>query len=206
MSAKNILFDFDGVILDSMPIRDKGFELTLHAYPKDKVEELLTYHRNNGGLSRYHKLNHFFSNILLQPASETTIKEIANSFSQIMRRELTNKKLLIIETVEFIKRIAPDKNLHIVSGSDGEELRYLCNELGLSQYFITIQGSPTPKTELVKGILDKYGYNTAETLLIGDSKNDYDAATANNILFAGYNNPSLLGLGRYIDSMQTYMV
>ena len=81
------------------------------------------------------------------------------------------------------------ENFHIVSGSDGNELRFLCKKLGLTSYFKTIDGSPIPKKELVNNILKTFSYEIKDTILIGDSINDYYAAKHNQIRFMAYNNP-----------------
>lgn len=189
--VKNILFDFDGVIIDSMQVRDYGFKLIFKDYDSDIVEEFIKYHRYNGGLSRYVKIRYFFEKLLNESIDEKHINELAEQFSSIMKKELVRDKYLISETVEFLKNNCSKYNLHIVSGSDEIELRFLCKELGLETYFISIHGSPTPKIKLVQQILEDKNYNIQETLLIGDSINDLEAAKANNIRFIGYNNVTL---------------
>jgi phosphoglycolate phosphatase-like HAD superfamily hydrolase len=75
--------------------------------------------------------------------------------------------------------------------------------LGISQYFISINGSPTPKKSLVRDVIEKYHYEHAETVLIGDSINDYDAAQENTIEFYGYNANELAKNGfNYINSFK----
>ena len=66
MTVKTILWDFDGVILDSMKIRDWGFKEILKKFNKEDVKSLLKYHRENGGLSRYVKIRYFFEILLLE--------------------------------------------------------------------------------------------------------------------------------------------
>ena len=190
---KNIFFDFDGVILDSMPIRDKGFEEMVSKYTKDEkiIEEFLEFHRYNAGLSRFFKFRYFFEKMLKKDISEKIILELASDFSEIMKRELTNKKYLIKETVDFIMNNYEKYNMYIVSGSEQNELRYLCKELGIADYFKIILGSPTHKNDLVKNIISQEGLNIKECILIGDSINDYDSAIANGINFYGYNNEKL---------------
>lgn len=199
---KTIFWDFDGVILDSMPIRDYGFAKIFEDFDKELVDKLLEYHTLNGGLSRYVKIKYFYNELLRQEASDEKVQELADRFSTIMKAELTNKKYLISETVEFIEKNYKNYNFHIVSGSDEKELNYLCGELGLTNYFKTIEGSPTPKNDLVKNILKKYSYNPKECLLIGDSINDYEAANTNDMKFYGYNNENLKYLDEYIDSFE----
>ena len=61
MMIKNIFWDFDGVIIDSMPIREFGFRRIFKDFNKEKVELLTDFHRENGGLSRFFKIRYFFT-------------------------------------------------------------------------------------------------------------------------------------------------
>lgn len=182
-----IFWDFDGVILDSMSVRDIGFEKVLLEYSKKSVNRLLDYHRQNGGLSRYVKFRYFFEEILKESVDDNRILHLANEFSLIMKKELTNKNLLFNSTISFIKETQNKIKHVIVSGSDQNELRYLCNELGIASLFSGIYGSPTPKNKLVELLIQLEQVKLDKTCLIGDSKNDLDAAKINNIDFFGFN-------------------
>jgi phosphoglycolate phosphatase-like HAD superfamily hydrolase len=81
--------------------------------------------------------------------------------------------------------------MFIVSGSDQNELRYLCDEHVLSKYFKGIYGSPTPKVSLVCNILKSGIYKPEDCILVGDSINDFDAAKKNNISFLAFNNKEI---------------
>lgn len=188
---KILFWDFDGVIMDSMPIRDKGFIEVLKDFPEDQVAQLVAFHQKNGGLSRYVKFRHFYEDIRKEPITEERVNELAHEFSKIMLALLIDETLLISDSVDFIKASAEKYKMHIVSGSDGKELNHICKELGLDKYFLSIHGSPTPKTQLVNDLLQQHGYNTEDCVLIGDSMNDYDAAQKNGISFMGYNNTEL---------------
>ena len=188
---KNILFDFDGVILDSMPIREYGFRKIFEDFNVEDIEKLLVYHNANGGFSRFVKIRYFFEEVLKRNISDDEVQGYAENFSKIMRSELVNKKYLIKETVDFILENQGKYNFHIVSGSEHNELNFLCQQLGLANCFLDINGSPTPKIELVKSLMVRYKYDAWDTILIGDAMNDYDAAVENEIRFYGYNNPLL---------------
>lgn len=204
MNRKKVIFwDFDGVILDSMLIRDKGFREVLRGYPSGEVDKLMEFHNLNGGLSRYVKFRYFFEKIRNQSITETEVKQWANKFSLIMKKLLVDNSILIEDSVTFIKENYTKYQMHIVSGSDGIELRYLCEKLGLSNYFISIQGSPTPKAKLVSELLDFYHYINSNVILIGDSMNDQEAAHLNRISFYGYNN-NLLKKYNYITSFKEF--
>ena len=191
---KNILFDFDGVILDSMSIRDYGFKKIFEDFDDNLVNKLLEYHNQNGGLSRYVKIKYFYNKLLKQEISEEKIINYADNFSKIMKIELVDRNYLITDTLKFIQENYKKYNLHIVSGSDDKELKYLCKELGIDSFFQSVNGSPTHKNMLVKNVLSNNKYIESETILIGDSVNDYDAAIENNLEFYGFNNPDLVSI------------
>jgi len=188
---KVLLWDFDGVIMDSMPIRSKGFELVLAQYPKEQVDQLMAFHEANGGLSRYVKFRYFFEEIRKESITDEEVLALAGKFSEIMLSLLMDQNLLIQDSVSFIKNNWQNFEMHIVSGSDGKELRIINDSLDLSSFFKTINGSPTPKKQLVEDVLADNQYDKKDVILIGDSINDFDAASFNDISFAGYNNTEL---------------
>lgn len=184
---KFIFWDFDGVIMDSMSIRDKGFEKVLKEYPEAQVEELLAYHRRNGGLSRYNKFRYFIENILKRPVKDGEINDLASQFSSVMKSLLVNPDLLINEAMQWVKKEKPATRQFIVSGSDQTELRYLTEKLDIARYFNGVYGSPVPKKKLVELLLELEQADKNECCLIGDSVNDKEAAETNGIRFIPYN-------------------
>lgn len=188
---KSLFWDFDGVIMNSMAIRDQGFLEVLKNFPNEEVAKLMIYHQENGGLSRYHKFRYFFENIRKESVSDEDIQEYAVRFSQFVIQYLSNSELLIMDSLNFIEKYYHQIDMHIVSGSDQTELRGLCKELNISHLFKSINGSPTKKTDLVKQLLIEHGYNPSNVCLIGDSKNDLEAAMDHGLVFWGYNNELL---------------
>ncbi|MDF2503757.1 HAD-IA family hydrolase [Clostridium sp.] len=201
-----IIFDFDGVIIDSMKVRDNGFKAIFSEFNKTDVEKLVEYNRLNGGLSRFHKIKYFHEEILNKDIDESVIHKYAEKFTEIMKKELVNSNYLIKDTVEFIKRNRDSKKLYIASGSENNELNYLCKELGIGDCFTAIYGSPTHKNDIVKDIIETNKYENSKVVLIGDSINDYEAAKVNGIDFVGYNNISLKEFSsNYVDKFSMIM-
>ena len=187
----NIIWDFDGVLLKSTEVRTNGFIKILKDFDKKKVQKLINYHLSNGGLSRYVKLSYFFSEIMCLENSDKLVLEYAEKYSSIMRDKLCDSSYLNQSLIDWISYDAISLNHHIASGSDEKELRYLCNALGISHLFTSISGSPKPKNDIVKDIVESYGYSKAETVLVGDSINDYAAAEASGIFFTAYGNDNI---------------
>ena len=203
INKKTILWDFDGVILDSMRVREEGFRAVLASFPTSQIDALLSFHRKNGGLSRYVKFEYFLEHIIGGEKNEEKVQQWAEEFSEIMRKSLTSKDRLIKEVIDFIKNNTEFYHMHIVSGSDGDELRFLCDQLEISECFESIHGSPTSKDELVRKLMLEKGYKPEETCLIGDSLNDFEASRSNDVQFFGYNNLALKAEGfAYINSFK----
>jgi len=197
---KNIIFDFDGVILDSIPIKTEAFRKLFYEFSQAEVDELIVFHIKNGGMSRYKKIEYFFTEILNKKIENKDIIKYAEKYSKITKIELAQKKYLIEDTLLFIKQNFHKYNLHIASGADEKDLKYICQELDLEEYFLSINGSPEIKSNIVNNILVNYKYEKHETVLIGDSINDYEASNANQIKFYGYNSPELKQQYKYIDT------
>lgn len=197
---KNILWDFDGVILDSMKIKGNGFVELFKEHDNDKIKLIEKYHYENGGVSRFEKIRYFFNEILQENITEDDIRSLANKFAKIIEEKLFDKSNLINESLDFIKSNFKKYNFHIVSGAEHNELNSLCKYFDLEKYFISLDGSPIKKEVLVKNVIEKYNYKNSETILIGDAITDYNAAIKNEIVFFGFNNKELKRYANYIDT------
>lgn len=189
------IFDFDGVILDAVSVRTKAFLHIFRDHPKEALDLFCAYHLANGGISRFVKIRYFYEQILKQELDAATEKKLLSEFALFVRDKLYNHDLLIADTTMFIEHLPKNSLCFIASGSEQNELRSLCAYLKITSLFKKIVGSPTPKVENVAALIQEFHLNLADTVLIGDSRGDYEAAHANKIAFYGYNNPALLGIG-----------
>lgn len=80
--------------------------------------------------------------------------------------------------------------MNIVSGSDGNKLRYLCKDLRINHYFLSIHSSNTKK-RIYNEILFNQNYLEKNCVMIGDSLNYWDAVHENGIDFFAYKNKNL---------------
>ena len=189
---KHLFFDFDGVLFNSNKIRTEGFKIIFKKFPKPFIDKLVDYHDMNGGLSRYHKIKYFFENILKEEITDEKLQNYANEYGKFMSKKLFDQRLKISDSINFLKNNrAKFIQIFIVSGSDQNELRSLCEFLEIKNLFNGIYGSPTIKNELVKNVLKKNSLKLKDCCLIGDSLNDKEAALINGITFFAYNNDKL---------------
>ena len=186
IKQNTILWDFDGVLIDSNQVRTDAFKHIFKEFSPYKVDQIINFHLENGGLSRYYKINYFFKEIERSEIDDISFKKYLSEFKAYVVKEITTNNLLIEETINFIKKNL--KSNIIISASDQEELRFLCNHLNISHLFKGIYGSPKAKKDNINSVLKDFNISKLDVVYIGDSINDYDAATENQISFLGYNN------------------
>lgn len=172
LSYKNIIFDCDGVILDSNSIKTQGFIKLFTNYPKESVQQIVGYHLKNGGKSRYHKIKYFFRKILKKDISEKDLVFLSSRYGEIIYDKLKKANLVsgVLEILAFLKR--NNKNIYLVSGSDEKELIKLFKFRKINDFFIKINGSPKNKEENILNFMPDLK-DRKKSVYIGDSKYDY---------------------------------
>ena len=171
---KTWIFDCDGVILDSNGIKSEVFYEVALPFGKDKAEALVAYHKRHGGVSRYKKFEHFFSNILGMKNAESALKEATNRYGEIVRHRL----LHCPETDglrPFLEGIPREIMKIVVSGGMQRELQEVFRQRNLHHYFNAIYGSPESKEAILRRTLNK-GLLAPPAVFIGDSLYDYECA------------------------------
>lgn len=185
---KTIIFDFDGVIADSVNIKTRAFAYLFRQYPNDIVDAVVKYHIQNGGQSRYVKFKHYYENILKLEYSDEIGEKLAAEFSTFVFDEIV-KCPYIKGAREFVELRHKDYMFFIVSGTPDDEIKLIAEKKGLSSYFQEICGTPKKKGEWVKEILDKYNISPSEAVFIGDALDDYNGAHSNGCHFIGVVSP-----------------
>ena len=186
MNYKHLIFDFDGVLVESNEIRFDGFRSLFCNYPSYEVEKLIQFSRANGGLSRYKKIRYFFEEILNEPISVDNIQALAKQYSNLVKQKVISAEP-VIGSLEFLSSYKGKCDFAIVSGSDQEELREVCQVRRISDYFVEILGSPEGKESNLLLLMARMHWRKESCLFIGDSINDLTAAKACGIDFLGRN-------------------
>jgi phosphoglycolate phosphatase-like HAD superfamily hydrolase len=179
-----IIFDFDGVLVESNEIRFNGFRKLFKDYPQDQVDELVEYAKANGGVSRYKKIEFFFNAIRNESIDSESVNHWANKFSKLVTQDVLEARP-VRGSLEFLEKYSNQFDFAIVSGSDQRELREVCKGRGIDSFFNIILGSPTEKQDNIAALLSDFKWRRNKSLYIGDSNNDLEAAKKNNIDFVG---------------------
>ena len=183
---KLIIFDFDGVLADTNPVRIEGFRTLFGEYPKQAQQAIVDFCSENGGLSRYAKIEHFFNDIIGKRISSEEVMGWAEIYSDIVIADVI-AAAPILGAVDFLNYFKDKYNYAVISGSDERELRVVCRQRGIHHFFDVIFGSPTSKDDNILRLLRLKGWKKKDCVLIGDSINDLRAAKETGIDFIGKN-------------------
>lgn len=172
---KTLVFDCDGVILDSNRIKTEAFSHVAMQFGHDAAEQLVRFHVQNGGVSRYRKFEYLLVNILYRTSDVKVIEDLANQYGQRVCEQL----LLCPMTpgLHELRNATPHTNWMVVSGGDQAELHYIFAERSLTPLFNRgIYGSPATKDEILSRVITS-GHLEMPALFLGDSRYDHEAAT-----------------------------
>ncbi len=178
---KAIIFDFDGVVVESADIKTKAFEELFAAYPQ-KMDEIIDYHLANGGISRYDKFRYIYERILGQNLSKDIEAELGKNFSQIVIQKVIRAPF-VSGVREFLDAYGRKYRFFVASGTPQEELNNIIDARGLRRYFEEIHGSPKKKKDIINAIMNKYGFMKNEVVYVGDAESDRIAAEQAEITF-----------------------
>tara|TARA_B100001029_G_C14866279_1_gene341920 strand:+ start:100 stop:738 length:639 start_codon:yes stop_codon:yes gene_type:complete len=181
---KHIIFDFDGVILDSVRVKTNAFFEMYNKYGTVIAHKVVDYHLKNGGESRFKKFRHFEENILNKKINDDDINILANEFKALVMEKVINCNF-IDGAYEFLEKNFQNYTFYISTGTPKEEIEEILFKKNLGKFFKEVFGSPMLKVEHVEKIIGHRNLNRNEVIFIGDSKNDYEAANMTKIKFLG---------------------
>lgn len=179
-----IVFDCDGVLLDSVPIKTLAFARLAEPYGEEARDRFVLFHAMHGGVSRYQKFAWFFREFVGREITPEESREWGERFAAYALEEL-GRCPLIPGVQEVLDGWFGRLPLYVCSGAPADELRQLLQVRGIARYFAGIHGFPPAKAGLLAQIVERSGVPAEETLMVGDAGTDRDAAEEVGTLFYG---------------------
>ncbi len=172
---KNIFFDFDGVLAESMAIKSQAFH-DLYLPHGDAVAAAARHHHlTHAGISRHEKFRYCHRHFLKTELEDAAVDALAARFSDLVTQA-------VIDCPEvpgagwFLSTYRPQLRCWIISGTPTPELEAIVEARGMRHFFADVCGSPRTKPDWVADLLDTHGLVPAETLFVGDALADLEAA------------------------------
>lgn len=186
---KAIIFDMDGVIINSEPGHAKAALEVLKRY---NVDTDASYCMGFIGSSTKSMCEDAIKRFGIDVTTDTLLVEMNRAKKEIVQRE----GYPVIEGVtDLIKRLyKAGYKLAVASSSSFTEIEDTVKALGIKKYFDKLVSSsnvkkPKPAPDIFELALSKLGVSAKETIVIEDSEFGIEAAKAAGIACAGYINP-----------------
>ena len=185
---KNIFFDFDGVLAESVQVKADAFYALYKPYGDVIATKVRQHHYENGGLSRFEKIAFCHKEFLGLSLSREEVSVKAQEFSKLVLQGVINSPE-VPGAHAFLGKHCSNMGFWIITGTPTSEIQTIIEARSMSSYFNGLYGSPESKTHWTNYILDKWGLSKDETVFIGDAKQDKQAADNAGIPFILRNTP-----------------
>jgi len=184
-SKRLLIFDFDGVLADSVEVKTEAFAEVYKAYGSDVIKDVVAHHRNNGGMSRFDKFKHYHNTFLQQNIDIQSLNELSELFSQIVVDKVI-KSAEIAHIGKFLEQCCERGHLLAVnSAAPTAEVIKIINARGLWGVFNEIYGSPGSKIDNFKAIKRDLSVDFNDCVFFGDASADFNAAHSVGMEFIG---------------------
>lgn len=209
MALRAIVFDFDGVLVESNDIKLNAYGTLCAPYGGHVCSRVRAFCETRMGVSRFRLIEAVHRDLLQHPLPPATLAELCRRFGEIVVDQVVAAPS-VPGAIEFLSRHAGQYRFFIVSGTPEEELRRILKRRDMDGWFEAAFGPPAPKEALLEGILAA-GFHANEIVHVGDSDLDWAAVRPLGIPFiwrrvAPGRTPPEGFLGPVIDSLDQLVV
>lgn len=180
---KTIVFDCDGVLLNSNKIKVQAYyDVAKHMGGTDaQAQAFVEYHIAQGSFPRNGKIKFYLEHIVQQEETAALMQQYLDTFDQILDKSLMDCELAA--GLMDLKKQNKHARWMVLSGGDQVGLRQLFKRRDLAQHFeCGIFGGP----EIKENVLAREKANgniLFPALFVGDSKYDHQASTGAGLDF-----------------------
>lgn len=184
MKSKNIIFDFDGTLVDSRPGVVKAFKKAVKELTAKKITDQEIVQLIGTPLAQ-------IISVLLNTNDEAVIDRGQDLFKEYYSRGGFYQNIVysgIKEMLESLK--SRSRQLFVVSNKIELFMTKILEQHHLKKYFTFVLGTDgtdtqSKKSDLVKYLLTHHKLKEHETVMVGDTENDIIAAKRNFIYSIG---------------------
>lgn len=181
---KAVVFDFDGVLADSVDVKTEAFAALYADDGPEIVSQVVAHHLRYGGVSRYEKLRHYQQNLVQRCCADATINSLADRFAaEVKHRVIASPE--IPGAGDVLATLHGHTRMFVASGTPEEELLDIVAQRQLGHFFDRVRGAPDKKPKILREAMALTGAGPAQTVMVGDALTDYEAAVEIGCPFIG---------------------
>ena len=174
VQARILVFDFDGTLIDSNPIKRAAFAACFTDVA-ERREEILAYCWGHHHVPRGEKFRHVYERILRQPYTPEVASRLHARFDDATTRQIIAAPEIPGATA-FLRYASGRYDTALLSSTPQEVLRHILAERGWLDYFTYVQGAPIIKAEWLRRLRQLNGLAAEAILFFGDTPEDAASA------------------------------
>lgn len=184
MALSCIVFDCDGIILESVDSKTMAFARICDEIDSRQTDAFVAYTTLHGGVSRFEKFSWLIRRIHDRDITEAESAAMGEKFIRYCLEPVLDSQLVpgFEETAKHWLNRVP---MYVASGTPQYELDEILQRRGLDKYFTGIYGTPPAKAALLLNAVRDANAAPMDTVMIGDSKTDLDASLIVGTRFYG---------------------
>lgn len=186
-----VVFDFDGVILESAEVKTDAFVELYAAHGEAVVAQVRAHHLANLGISRFKKFAWIAEHVLRTALSDDASAALGVRFSDLALAKVLAAPFVPGAEAALAAVAALGLPMFVASGTPVDELRMIVERRGLAAWFQEVHGAPREKPEVLRDLMARHAVVPEHVLFIGDGMSDYKAARAASTLFLARDTPAL---------------
>ena len=118
---KTIIFDYDGIIAESVDVKTDAFAEIYRQYGADVVNKVINHHKSNGGVSRFEKFKIYHNEFLGLSLSQKELNDLTTLFSSLVLEKVISSSY-VNGVYSFIKENHTNYNFFISTGTPKNEI------------------------------------------------------------------------------------
>lgn len=184
MKQSLVVFDFDGVLIDSNAVKRDAYFLifTPAGFPREVIQKVLG---KIPGADRFETIRKVLST--QEAPSDARVGEFAQKYNAICESHT-----ITCAEIPGVSQILPElkQTYRLAVNSDTPEdvLQRVIKRRGWDSWFSDIYGRPESKTSNLQRLMNKYELQKNDVVFIGDKQKDWQAAQALHCKFIGMTN------------------
>ena len=178
---KVIVFDFDGVLVDSVALKGSAFSKVLGIESPNIVQEIAQHHLANPSMGREHKLRTYMKTYRNHTKQGVSLSAALAEFSRIIVASLASQGMME-GSQKFLDTVRNEYDLQICSSAPKVEIEEFLSNIGALEYFSKVSGFPAKKDKFLADCLK----TSERVIFIGDSITDLSAARNAKVEFIGF--------------------
>ena len=184
LDIRVVVFDFDGTLVDSAPIKTEAFTELYRPYGDEVAEEVRRRHLAAEGVSRFVKFREWHEELLGLSITDDDADRLSAKFDQLVEARIIDAPE-IAGAHGALVALSEKLPMYVASATPEAPLRRIVVARGMSGFFAGVRGTPTTKTSVLKDVAKAHRCDRPQVLMVGDAESDRQAAQLAGASFVG---------------------